>query len=117
VRGLFQLLDDLLQHAVDVAEHIVIPEAQNAISRPLKEFGSSAIGLFPNRMLPTIDLNHQTVIMADEIGNEPINRHLSPKLDPLDLGIPTFLPEQFLGIGRAASQSPRYVGLHLKTRS
>jgi hypothetical protein len=75
--------EDGFHYAVDVAKHVIVPEAQNEIAvsfqicRPFSVFGA-AIGV-----LSAIELNDQASGLATEIDDVGFNWHLSSKLQSL----------------------------------
>jgi hypothetical protein len=50
-------------------------------------------------MLPAIDLDDQSRLMADKVDNKRSDRHLSAKPVPLGLPQSQYLPEPPLGFG------------------
>jgi len=57
-------------------------------------------------MLPAIDLDDQSCLMADEVGNEPADRHLSAKPIAFGLPRPQHLPELLFGFGHVTAEVP-----------
>jgi hypothetical protein len=97
---------DHFQHAIAIAQHIGIPESKNAIPLRLKPtiaFGvAKVLGV-----LPTIDFDDQTPLVANEVDDETSDRNLATEAQP---GLPVRAqrgPETKLGIGHAASQRLR----------
>lgn len=76
---LFQFSLDRLINAIDIRQHIVIPETQD----PESLFAQPAIALRVRlaSMLPAIDFQHQPGFKAGEIDDEFADGLLSPELE------------------------------------
>src|SRR4051794_10708121 len=68
------------QHAVDVGQHLVVPEAQHAITMRLKQRGALKVRTHINRVLASIDLDHQLSFVAYEIRNVSADLNLPTKV-------------------------------------
>src|SRR5262245_61479432 len=81
VRGFERLLiervQNLFEHAIEIAHHIIVPEPQHEISHRFQSPRALFILTRAIRMLAAIKLNDQFCISTNEIDNEPIDRHLS----------------------------------------
>jgi hypothetical protein len=103
VRGLLtRSSDDRLQHTVDIAHHIVVPDAQNQIAvvfdigRPLRVFKAALV------MLPAIQFNDEMGELTAEIDNIGPDRHLSPKFHSVKTPVAQPKPQGPLGVGLIA---------------
>ena len=65
-------------HAIGIAQHLVIPEANDAIAFRLDQ--SRARGVFSFTMLSTVDLDHQSCAMTGKVGGVAPKGHLPPKM-------------------------------------
>jgi len=74
-----KLLVDSLQHSIDLDQHFVIPEANDAISADLNQPGAPRILHCLLQMLPTIKLDHQLRARTCEVGYKICNGKLPPK--------------------------------------
>ena len=59
---------------IRIAQHLIVPEANNAITFILNHSGPGQV--HRSVVLPAIDLNHQFRAMTGEIGDEVTQRHL-----------------------------------------
>src|SRR5260370_40645220 len=65
---------NLLKHAIDIRQHVVIPKAQNAIAVRFENLAALLVGRCPHRMLATVGLaDDQPSRMAHEISHIPPN--------------------------------------------
>jgi hypothetical protein len=83
VRG-FQCFSNDAEHAIRVAQYVVIPEAQQPVTargKPrIATLVASATGV-----LTAIGFDDQVQIEADEVDNERANGLLAPELRPVQL--------------------------------
>jgi len=70
------------QHPFDVAQHIVVPEAQHTIATRLQKVSSHGIGgcLSIVSVLSAIKLDHETQIMTCEVSEIRADRRLATKM-------------------------------------
>jgi len=64
-------------NAVGIAEHIVVPEAEDMITLGLDYCGPGVI--IRSSLLPAINLDQESVTMACKVSDEMPDRHLPPK--------------------------------------
>ena len=64
-------------HTIGIAEHLVIPEAQESVSFPLDQ--RRPLGIPFLAMLPAIDLDDQPRLVTCEVGDETADWHLAAK--------------------------------------
>ena len=110
--------DDRLNNAIDIAQHVIIPEPQNEItvgfkiSRALRIFGT------PLGVLSTINLNYQTSGLTAEIHDVRFDWHLPPEFQPIEPAVAQLEPQRTLGVGLIAPQFPSgwYTRCHTLTR-
>jgi hypothetical protein len=88
-----QCIDDAFQNSVDVSKHIGVPKAQNQITLRFELGGSLRICFAMFDVLSTIKLDDQASSFTAEIYDIPANRHLSPKLQPIEPAIAQAEPQ------------------------
>jgi hypothetical protein len=86
-----------LQHAVGIAEDIVVPETENAIAFGLDEFSTGLIVSDIVGMLPTVDLDDESLGKADKIREIRTDRHLATP-SALRQTLSKRLPQTLFGI-------------------
>ena len=96
---------DCLQHAVEIAEYLVVPEADDLETLRFKKNRAFSVGL--RTMLPAVDLHDQSRVEAEEVGDEAINGNLPPELRATELPVAQSRPQQRLCIGGIATKPPR----------
>src|SRR5262249_35594409 len=84
--ALTQSVGDGRAHTLGIVQRLVVAEPQHAVPLGFEEPRAACFRLGRGIVLPTIDLDDQSRCMADEVGNEPADRHLSAK--PIALGLP-----------------------------
>ena len=80
-----------LQYAIDIVEHIAVPEPENAVPVPEQFRCAGSVGFVPLAMLAAIELDHQLVRGTREIGDAAADRMLPPELpfrQPFSQGSP-----------------------------
>jgi hypothetical protein len=110
VRRAVQGQGDRLQHAIDVAQDVVVPEPQNAIAvlcEPPIAHGIARVCC----MLSAVDLDHQVLFATDEIDNVGPDRLLPDELVAAQAAGADAIPELLLRVGRLATQAARPLGL------
>src|SRR6266851_331991 len=104
--GLFKRGGQGLQNALDVREDIVVPDAKYAVAEgcevSIANFIGRAIG-----MLPTIDLDNQTLLSTDEIDVIAPDRLLAGKLEPAEPTVAQLQPKHPLRARAAAARRTR----------
>jgi len=81
VSGNSEFESEHLQHAVEIAEDFIVPDADHSIAERI-QVGVAALIQRAVRMLPAIDLDNQALLAADEIDVIRSNRLLSGELYP-----------------------------------
>ena len=88
------------KHAVDVSEHVVIPEAQYAIALRLEKPRSLRVAPRLLVVLPAVDFDDQTCVMADEINDIATEVNLATKMRSFQREAVTEIPpESALRVG------------------
>ena len=96
---------DRLQHAVEIAQHLVVPEADDAKACGFQKRRSRRVGF--DAVLPAIDFHDQRCLEAQQVGDEVINGNLPPELRATELPVAQSRPQQRLCIGGIATKPPR----------
>jgi hypothetical protein len=78
---------DHLQYAVDVLDDVVIPESNGAPAVGFEPNRPPAIRIFRGGMLSTIELDDETVVSTDEIGDEGSERNLTAELNSAEAAV------------------------------
>jgi len=68
-------------HALDIVQHIVIPEAENLVALLFQEFCSFLVVFFLLQMLTSIQFNNEFLLDADKIRNVVADGMLSAEVD------------------------------------
>ena len=94
------------QHAVDVAEHIIVPESQHAIAARIEELGSRRVGdhLIIVPMLAAVDLDNEPQIMARKVYIVRPNCCLTTKMRSLRSNATQMPPELSLSNSHVATK-------------
>lgn len=91
-------------HAVRIAKHIVIPEADHAVAFRLDQ--ARALRINGVVMLAAVALDHQPRAMACKVGNVVPQRHLATE-PRLGKGFAQQPPHDLLGVGRIGPERSR----------
>jgi len=85
-----------LQNALHVAEHIVVPEANDAKALCRKEPAAGAVSL--GCMLPPVNFDDQPRFQTTEVDDVAINRPLAAELVTAKAASANFPPQCLLGV-------------------
>ena len=102
---------DRFDHAVGVAQHLIVPEPDHAIAVSLDLAGADVVGRIVG-VLAAIDFDHQPGRTAGEVGDGVADLALPGELRP-DLLAPKPRPQANLGFGRFATEPLREAGQSL----
>jgi hypothetical protein len=92
------------QHAVAIAQHVVVPEAHHPVALARQERVACGI-LGTVRVLPAINLDDKAFVAADEINNEGTDRLLADELEAAQPPIAHREPQLALSVGLPAAQA------------
>src|ERR1700757_4444774 len=101
-----QSVGDGRARTLGIVQHLVVPEPQHAVPLGFEEPRAACFRLGRGIMLTAIDLDDQSCCVADEVGNEPADRHLSAKPTAFGLPRPKHLPEPLFGFGHVTAEVP-----------
>jgi len=96
---------DHFENSCRVAQHIIVPEAQDAVFVIEKPFVADHVTRIV-RVLASIHLNDKTALTADQINNEGADRLLSDELVTVEPARSEPKPQSLLRIGRGCSEAP-----------
>ena len=68
---------DLLQHALGIPQHVMIPETENKIAHRFEQLGPIRVTRFVLIVLSTIKLYDEFGVRAGKVDHKPIDRYLS----------------------------------------
>jgi hypothetical protein len=108
-----QILADRLDDAIGVGQHVVVPEAKNAITVPLDDRGWRGIAC--GIVLPAVQLDSQSGGTTCEVGDVGIDLKLTDEFLPLKPAGAEVGPEAFFGFGLACAQVSRDPGQALSS--
>jgi hypothetical protein len=95
--------DDHLEHARAIAQHVMIPEAQNAITFRYEPTIALNVACILS-VLATIDLDDQPLLLTNEVDNVAADWHLPPEAQSVEAMCPQHEPEASLGVRHVAAQ-------------
>ena len=101
------LVQNSFQHALDVAENVVVPETHDVIAPLFKNTGPLGVARLAKIVLTAIDLDNEFQIERHKIHNVAPDWHLTLELDAVETPSTKFGPQKFFGFGRALAESPR----------
>jgi hypothetical protein len=107
-----QFSQDALQYGLDVGEHLVVPESQNAKLLHLQDLTALAVTFDLLRVLATIDLDDKTMFHAAEVYDELADGLLATELCCRKLAGSQPRPEEGLCIGVLGTQPARSLAQH-----
>jgi len=99
-------------HAVGVAQHVVVPEAQNPIALRLKPHRAFSVTSDLIGVLAAVHFDDESRGETDEVGNVGAEGHLPPKAVAIGLLAAQSRPELLFGLGRIAAQLARDANGH-----
>ena len=103
------MLKNLFHHAVDIIQHLQIPETQCAIALPRKEAVAPKIvgALRGFVMLSAVEFDDQVRTMLHEIQNVVFEWGLSPEVKASFIHLTQFPPQPLFNICRIATKKAR----------
>jgi hypothetical protein len=97
-----------LQHAVDVSQNVVIPEAENAVALAFEKSRALRISAGILVMLSAVNLDNESGMMAHEVGDVGPQPNLPPEMSLLSPQAMSKVPPQLLlGVGRCGTHLSR----------
>jgi hypothetical protein len=105
VRVSLKALQNHLQNALGVREHIMVPEADYSVAVPLQPSSPGSVGVF--RMLTPVDLYNEAALPTAEVDDIGAKRPLAFELVTVEPPVPEFAPEALLGVRRILTKLNR----------
>src|SRR4051794_19906279 len=92
--GMLQRWGDWLRYSLDVAQNIIVPEAQHAMAARHQIGGAPRIArdALILVVLPAVELNHETGLMTCKVRVVGADRCLSTKVRTMNRKMPQMLP-------------------------
>ena len=109
VAGEVQFFEDRGEHAVGVLQHVVVPEADDAVAVGFDDLRSSIIGRAVS-VLATIEFDGEARGAAGEVDHEGADRQLPRELDTAQLAGAQVRPKASFRVGHIVSQFARDAG-------
>jgi len=103
-------LSDALQNIVSLAQHLAVPESQHSKSLCFQPRIPDPV-MFAARVLPTVHLDDQARLKADEIDDVGTEGDLATEFETSHLAHAQSAPKPPLGLGHVLAQSPGLSGL------
>lgn len=97
---------DYLQHPIHVAQHIVVPEADDAVAVGFDDPGAVRVDRAFG-MLPAVAFDGEAQGAAGEVGNEVADLVLASKLCAAKLAGAQVRPQALFSVGRFVSETAR----------
>lgn len=89
------------QHCLSIAEDVIVPETEDAVSGLGQGSRPFRIGCSVDHVLGAIKLNDEPALGTDEVHNVGADRMLTSELEIPESAISQMPPDQLLCIGRA----------------
>jgi len=103
--GLAKRTGNRRQDAVEIIEHVAVPEPKNAIAMPRELVAATIIGVLFKSVLAAVELDCELMLRAGEVDDAPSDRMLPPKL-PADKTLSQSVPEDALDVRGVSPQAP-----------
>jgi hypothetical protein len=100
-------VQDLFEHAIEIAKHFVVPEAQHEITAGIQSPAAARNFRSLHVMLSAVELDAELCIRTTEIDDEAAERFLSAEFPSAQPSIAQAEPKDALGIGLMPSQATR----------
>ncbi len=73
-----------LDHAFDVAQHLIVPETHHSIAAREQGRFSERIGIVLLRVMPAVDLDNQPLLFAAEVRDQSADRKLAAEFQTFE---------------------------------
>jgi len=93
------------QHGPSSAQHVIVPETENAVSGLSQISRPPRVGCATNHVLRTVKFYDQSALKAHEIHDVASNRMLTSELETTELAGPQMSPDQSLGVSGTLPKS------------
>jgi hypothetical protein len=103
----FELAVNHREHVLELRQDLIVPESHHLESLSHQEQGAFCVTRRLLDVLPTIELDDEPPLDANEIHDVAADGHLAPKLVTVELPIAHAIPQPLLRIGRSVPQDSR----------
>ena len=111
MRGLLQGGEDCAENAVQISDYIIVPEADHAIAKDIQLGRPARIVLCALvSMLAAVEFHDQHRLLADEVRDKGIDRHLPSELPAIETSVTKISPQPPLDIGLVAAETAGDLG-------
>jgi hypothetical protein len=100
-----QKLVDRVEHFVQIADHLIVPESEYSIAAQVQERSAGFIFARFIRVLASVELDDQAVLSRTEIGDVRADWMLATEFDVSHPAASQMSPEDSFGVGLFAAQS------------
>ena len=108
---------NFVQDTIDISQHVVVPEAQDAIAGRFDAVRSRSIRCLLPIMLPAVEFDDELGFAAHEIDNERTYRGLAPEMRAAQCDVMTEpMPKHALGFGGLCAHAARELSLTIVHR-
>jgi hypothetical protein len=102
---------DLREHALDIGQHVVIPESQHGVTMLGEDRGPACISCRVGGVLSTIDLDDEFELVASKIGEVRPDANLPAEMCARPAkAMAQMPPKALLGLGWILPKSPGDIG-------
>ena len=101
---LVERLCDGLQHGLSLLQDFVVPVAEDPVALGLEKFGATVVVVALRLVLGAVELDDESVLLADEVGDVRADGHLAAEFAAEQPAASQSLPEPVLGIGAVAAE-------------
>src|SRR5262249_55736444 len=105
--------EDGVENALGIAQDIIVPESQHAVTERFENSGGLEIRLGAFGVLPSVKLDDKARVGADEVDDVAVNGCLAPELPAAESSVPQLEPEHALRVGLVAAQASGSSGVPL----
>ena len=103
-RGRLGRGDDDVEHRIDLGQHVVVPEAQDAVPPLGEPSRASGVPVLALHVLAAVEFDDEFGFGAGEVSDEWADRMLTTEASPVDLPAAQTAPQQTLGVGHVLAQ-------------
>lgn len=101
----FQSPDDFSQDAVDISQHVVIPEAHDDIAARRQVRGTLLVSLISRRVLPSVELDNEPRRLTTKIDDVIPDRRLPTEFQSVQTPVTQTKPQDSFCVGLLTPQT------------
>jgi len=102
-----KFLDQSFEHAVEIAQHFMIPETKNSKPETIQNFSSRRVTIDLQGVLSAIQFNDEFCFKSGKIGDVTANRSLASKFVTVQASPSQPSPQETLCFGHVLPKLPR----------